>query len=372
MHRGPDQYPGGPPMPRIPFALAFAVTFAACSDPRLEPELAPLPFESQPIVYGAATGAMSDSATPARHKATVSLHELARGGTAVYVSPFCSGTLIAGDVVLTAAHCVKRRGISADKVAVYVGNNPTARDQNGSYDVVKHLYDVVELSAHPDYDSQWLLNDIALLRLGASPVEADPMPFLRAANGFTPTDVGSALDFVGFGEDEDGASGVKLHGEGTLGGLGCSVSGCPWSGDVDTQLSYAQGTNGGATEGEPGPCFGDSGGPAYLLRGDGWYVGGITSYGDGECDVYGVSTRTDAYEAFLDAFVGGSGGASDAGVGDDGGSSACGDEVCGAGESCDGRDGTTACPQDCDGVTKGRPWDRYCYVAGSCVGDGCP
>ena len=51
---------------------------------------------------------------------------------------------------------------------------------------------------------------------------------------------------------------------------------------------------------------------------------------------------------------------------------ACGDEICGIGESCDGRDGTVVCPADCDGVTGGKKGDRYCIVEGNCVGDGCP
>jgi murein DD-endopeptidase MepM/ murein hydrolase activator NlpD len=48
----------------------------------------------------------------------------------------------------------------------------------------------------------------------------------------------------------------------------------------------------------------------------------------------------------------------------------CGDGVCGAGESCDGRGGTTACA-DCPGLTKGRPSGRFCWVEGVCEGPGC-
>lgn len=50
----------------------------------------------------------------------------------------------------------------------------------------------------------------------------------------------------------------------------------------------------------------------------------------------------------------------------------CGDGTCDANESCDGRNGTDSCASDCDGVTGGKPSNRYCYVGGVCEGPGCP
>ena len=49
----------------------------------------------------------------------------------------------------------------------------------------------------------------------------------------------------------------------------------------------------------------------------------------------------------------------------------CGNGTCDVGESCDGRDGTTAC-SDCPGQTSGKPSNRFCYVNGVCEGPGCP
>jgi hypothetical protein len=71
----------------------------------------------------------------------------------------------------------------------------------------------------------------------------------------------------------------------------------------------------------------------------------------------GVSYSVDA------AGVGGGGG---------GGGAICGNGVCEAGESCDGRNGTTSCLADCPGVTGGKPSSRYCYVGGLCEGPACP
>ena len=52
--------------------------------------------------------------------------------------------------------------------------------------------------------------------------------------------------------------------------------------------------------------------------------------------------------------------------------SVCGNRVCDANESCDGRNGTIACLGDCPGRTSGNTTRRYCYVGGVCVGRGCP
>ena len=294
-----------------------------------------------------------DAPDAPEHDAVVSLHTLSRGGRYVSVGPFCSGTLITEDVVITAAHCTD--GTAASKVAIYVGDEPAA-------DLTSHLYAVSEIWVHPSYDSRRLLNDISLIRLATPVTEAvTPVPYLPASEGLTSADIGTLINFAGFGETETGSSGVKLQVDGTIDALGCGVSGCPSGGDTATQFSYSQPTT--------GPCFGDSGGPAFIYRSAGPYVAGLTSYGDSTCSVYGVSTRVDAFEADILDFIGGTEPPVDTGgppVSED-----CGNNICDEGESCDGRDGTSACG-DCDGVTTGKPSNRWCEVGSSCEGGGCP
>jgi len=234
--------------------------------------------------------------TAAHHDATVSLHQLSNGGGQVYVSPFCSGTLIAPTVVLTAAHCLDTanggpnfRTMSPGDLAIYVGDEPAA-------DILDHLYTVVDTEIHPSYGRNSLRNDIALVELASPVTEADPVPVLPASVGFS---VGDAVNYAGFGQTEFGTSGVKLQVDATIDALGCDISawGCFGDpGDPATQFSSAQA--GGGT------CFGDSGGSGFVNKNGTWYVLGITSWGDSNCTIYGVNTRADAYEGYIASFVG--------------------------------------------------------------------
>lgn len=327
------------------------------------------------------------SSNVAEYAATVGLHQ--RSGDQVGVSPFCSGTLIASDVILTAAHCCDEafngpnvNPMEPEEVAIYFGDGPafSGNSLNGEF------YAVSEVSVHPSYNRYSLENDICLMRLSVANQDTAPVPPLPAWAGLTEADSGEMLDHVGFGYSDLAKTeyGVKLHAEVPMAGLGCAVAGCPSPGTVG-QFSYVQ-------DGDPyfGPCNGDSGGPAFISRNGTTYVAGVTSYGDANCEIYGVSTNVSAYQDYIDGFVGtatpdcsadgvcnldcADGEDVDCGGGDgggDGGAGSCGDGLCEAGESCDGRNGTTSCPSDCAGVTKGKPAGRYCWVGDTCEGPGC-
>lgn len=326
-------------------ALLAALALSACAD--VHDDESPLDRALAPIFNGSPPDAPE-------HAAVVGLHR--RSGDSVALAPFCSGTLITPTVVLTAAHCLdvasagkpKPTTISAGAVAIYVGNH-------AAVDPAPQVFGVVEARIHPSYNRFSNNNDIGLLRLAAPVNGVAPVPALPQALGLTNGDIGTLMNFAGFGLTENGDSGVKLQVDLPLGGLGCSVPGCPSPGDAATMVSYRQG-------GVGGPCSGDSGGPMFVYRGGAAYVGAVTSYGDAACTIYGVSARADAAAAVISAFTN---------VAPPPPPGGCGDGVCGQGESCDGRNGTVACG-DCAGRTGGPSSRRYCYVEGVCSGAGCP
>lgn len=200
----------------------------------------------------------------------------------------CTGTLITRRAVLTAAHCAK--GVEPSEVTVLFG-------RSFSFSQPREVQDVL---VHPDYDGQYLRNDIALLRLAEDPPPGvEPIPFLPELLGITGGDIGTPLEFVGFGVTETGDSGVKMTVTNDLEWVCTVYPGCNLGAG-----RYAA-TNTICQDQDPGgPASGDSGGPALIVRSGQEYVCGITSYGDQGADVYGCSTKVDEFEDFILGFIG--------------------------------------------------------------------
>jgi secreted trypsin-like serine protease len=236
---------------------------------------------------------------------------------------FCTGTLITRTVVLTAAHCLD--DTDTGDYRVFFGNDATR-----SGDLVTVLQHV----QHPGWDGSAPESgdDVALIRLaGPAPAGVKPIPHLPAAKGLDDSDVGTDLEFSGFGLTESGSSDEKLH---VLVALDAVCPGPDPCTDEGVEISPRAF---GYTQEAGGPCFGDSGGPAFIVR-DGYeYVAGITSYGD-DCEGYGVSTAVHPYQAWIEdwSFIGGTEVCDLSGDEDGDGLADCDDPDCGDHACCTG------------------------------------
>ena len=203
-------------------------------------------------------------------------------------SPFCSGTLVAPQVVVTAAHCVL--GVQAlGGVAAYFGANPDGQ--------AGRTIAVVDGRAHPEATLDDLRGvDVAVLAL------AEPAPFAPKPMNDTPFDQGftdRGLRLVGFGTDDP-------HG----GGMG------PKRQTITRVMSFTEADFDFGGTGTSA-CFGDSGGPAFMTIEGGEVLVGVTSGGDPDC-TEGTYGRVDAHlDGFIRPFIAAHGG--DAGDGTPGG-----------------------------------------------------
>jgi secreted trypsin-like serine protease len=202
-----------------------------------------------------------------------------------YKDGFCTGVLVAPDVVLTAGHCIEDELPTAIVGAALIDGN-----DGESIPVTRAI-------RHPQLD----LGVLVLAR--ASSVEpaavADSCAGDALVAGGEATMVGFGLtDRCGFG---DGYDGGLRDGALQIVDPECATAGtsCAWPG---AELIASSPTVNG--------CFGDSGGPLYVKADDRLYVAGITSRGASEdpltpsCDGGGIYARVDAVNAWIEKETG--------------------------------------------------------------------
>jgi secreted trypsin-like serine protease len=198
----------------------------------------------------------------------------------------CSGTLIAPKVVVTAGHCVGEPG-EFSGVRVFTESN--VQDGNNNFPFAgPNAVEAAEWRAHPLFTERaFFLHDVGVIVLSkAVRLSSDQYGTLPAQDALDVLQPGSATGFtaVGYGLQQINpvfvqADLIRMFAEPHLVQINTG-----FTGDFSLLLS-----NNAATG---GTCFGDSGGPNYLGRGN--VIAGVTSFGlNGTCGGTGGVFRLD-------------------------------------------------------------------------------
>jgi Trypsin len=173
---------------------------------------------------------------------------------------FCSGALIAPDLVLTAGHCVQPGSVY--KILEY------------GPDKQPLLRDTKNVAFHPGFDMKAInahraSADVALLQLETPPRDKRPAAFGAPK---TPLAAGNRFVIAGVG--------VTIRGEGKSGGTiriaDLVATGQPGSLQIRLVDPVGQGTKPGL-----GACTGDSGAPVFEDRPDAPVIIGVVSWSTG-------------------------------------------------------------------------------------------
>lgn len=191
----------------------------------------------------------------------------------------CSGTLIAPNVVLTAAHCVD--GFKSLSLA-FTQNFSRLRPEMVRAVETRRLHPLWQTNKTKNTSRGFARGDIALVTFhGATPPEYEPAALIPQSVGLT---AGLVVEVAGFGVTTPGASiqtAIKLH-----------KAFSRIHGRYDSNTWLLDGS-------KSSTCYGDSGGPAFIHYKGKTYVWGVTNAELGRCARLMVHADIRAFQPWL-------------------------------------------------------------------------
>jgi secreted trypsin-like serine protease len=189
-----------------------------------------------------------------------------------YYQSICTGSLIAPDVVLTAAHCLFNSGT----YYVQMGSNII----DGTNDAT--FYEIDAVWKNPRYSKRNLINDIGLLKLTRPQTNVAPMPFATRSD-LAAVKKAKNMEILGWGENQSGESATYLR---------YTRVTAQWSAARSKLSSKFFNQNTMIPAGRyikrervyTGACYGDSGGPLLATIKGVKKVIGVTSWGKPGCN----------------------------------------------------------------------------------------
>lgn len=187
----------------------------------------------------------------------------------------CTSTIIAPDVLMTAAHCV----VDEDGQRGLVVFDKSLDNQNANVLPIVGMTLPDDYVASTDSDSR---NDIALVRFeGALPAGYAPANLPTADLAVS---AGAPLTVAGYGLSDPKNQDSAGH---------LLQTNTQVSSETVSPTEFMTQTKG------KGVCSGDSGGPAYMQSGGKTYVVGVTNLADKDCTGFSVFLKVSAYLSWI-------------------------------------------------------------------------